>query len=296
MNKPHSLIPAILLAGLFSSSGQQTASSPLVTPAANPQRTFDQVEAPVLKVFSAEDNGHRFVAYLVNWKGADVIVSDPLARSQFKEGDRIQFLAQKISLPAPPNRVSVLNFTLIDPALPHIDKVSDSRDAMPPAENKHLMQIVQGDVDKAQTGTERFYALGQAAKQALTAGNADQARSLATELEQLAPQYRQDWNYGNAIQDANQVLGRIALANGDIAEAKRRLLASADSPGSPQLNSFGPNMQLAKELLEKGERDAVLEYFNLCEKFWKLHNGRLAAWAETVKSGGIPDFGPNLMY
>ena len=118
----------------------------------------------------------------------------------------------------------------------------------------------------------------------------------ATELERLAPKYRNDWNYGNAVQDANQVLGLIALAKGDVAEAKKRLLASADSKGSPQMNSFGPNMQLAKALLEKGEKDVVLEYFQRCGTFWKMGAERLAAWTAAVKNGKIPEFGANLRY
>jgi hypothetical protein len=62
------------------------------------------------------------------------------------------------------------------------------------------------------------------------------------------------------------------------------------------MNSFGPNMSLAKDLLEKGEREVVLEYFELCRKFWKLHTGRLDDWSRDVKAGRIPDFGANLVY
>ena len=64
------------------------------------------------------------------------------------------------------------------------------------------------------------------------------------------------------------MLGRIALAEGDVAVAKKRLLAFADSKGSPRMNSFGPNMQLAKDLLARGEDDTVIEYFERCGKFW----------------------------
>jgi hypothetical protein len=53
-------------------------------------------------------------------------------------------------------------------------------------------------------------------------------------------------------------------------------------------------MLLAKELLEKGEPDAVLEYFDLCARFWK--EGRLEVWARKVRPGEIPDFGANLDY
>ena len=158
------------------------------------------------------------------------------------------------------------------------------------------MKLIQGDVGVATNETERFYALNRAAKNALQAGKVQEAEALANELAHLAPKYTNDWNYGNAIQDANQVLGRIALSKGDVAEAKKRLLASADIKGSPQMNSFGPNMQLAKALLEKGERDVVLDYFQLCSKFWKMGADRLAAWTASVKKGDIPKFGPNLMY
>ena len=165
-----------------------------------------------------------------------------------------------------------------------------------PAEQERNMKLIQGDLSVATNEVERFYALNRAAKNALQAGNVQEAEALANELARLAPKYTNDWNYGNAIQDANQVLGRIALSKGDVAEAQKRLLASAESKGSPQMNSFGPNMQLAKALLEKGEKDVVLDYFQRCGKFWKMGEDRLTAWTASVKKGEIPEFGPNLKY
>lgn len=167
---------------------------------------------------------------------------------------------------------------------------------MSPDEKARVMKVVQGDLSVAKNGTERFYALSGAAKNALKKGKKDEARKYAEELEKLAPTFKDDWNYGNAIQNANLVLGRLALAAGDIKEAKRRLLASANSKGSPQMNSFGPNMGLAKELLTKGETDVVLKYFALCGKFWELGDDKLKAWTKAVKKGETPDFGPNLEY
>jgi hypothetical protein len=55
-------------------------------------------------------------------------------------------------------------------------------------------------------------------------------------------------------------------------------------------------MSLAQDLLTKGERDVVLEYFELCRHFWKMENGRLTKWGQEVKAGRIPDFGANLVY
>jgi len=148
----------------------------------------------------------------------------------------------------------------------------------------------------AKSAQERFYLLNAAAKQSLVAGNVSDAEKFARELIALAPQFKGDWNYGNAIHDANLVLGRIALKSGHIDEANRLLLEAGRSPGSPQMNSFGPNMSLAKDLLEKGERDTVVEYFNLCRKFWKMDTGRLDQWSQQVIAGKIPDFGANLVY
>ena len=98
------------------------------------------------------------------------------------------------------------------------------------------------------------------------------------------------------MQDANLVLGRIAVRDGRIDDAKRYLIEAGKSPGSPQMDTFGPNMSLVKDLLEKGEREVVVEYFELCRKFWKMHAGRLDKWSQQVKDGKVPDFGANQVY
>lgn len=151
-------------------------------------------------------------------------------------------------------------------------------------------------LQQAKNEKERFYALDDAAKESLNTGKKDEAKSYANELERMTAKYKDDWNYGNAVQDVNIVLGRLALAEGKVDEAKADLLKAGKSIGSPQMNSFGPNMSLAKELLEKGEKDVVLEYFELCRKFWSFHNDKLDEWSQDVKAGKIPRFGANLEY
>ena len=100
------------------------------------------------------------------------------------------------------------------------------------------------------------------------------------------------------IHAANLVLGRLALRDGDITEAEAHLLAMGRVSGSPVLGSFGPNMQLAKELLERGDRQPVLTYFDECAKFWTFGQAKatLATWTAEVKQGRIPDFRGNLDY
>lgn len=50
----------------------------------------------------------------------------------------------------------------------------------------------------------------------------------------------------------------------------------------------GPDKRLASELLKRGEREVVLEYFDLCATFWR--SDRLDEWAAVVKASGMPDF------
>jgi len=78
------------------------------------------------------------------------------------------------------------------------------------------------------------------------------------------------------------------------AEFPADLMAAMRLTGSPQLGSFGPNMRLAADLLERGEREAVLEYFRLCAGFWP--RDELKDWAALVEGGRTPDFGANLIY
>lgn len=162
------------------------------------------------------------------------------------------------------------------------------------------------ELNSSKDDYSRWCALNRAAKESLNQGHDPDAISFAEEMERLAPKYTKDWNYGNAIQDFNIVLGRLDLKSGDTAKAKKHLLAAGHSKSSPQMDTFGPNMTLAKELLVKGEKDVVLEYFELCRKFWAkdkdtdsldaMHSERLDQWKKDVENGRIPDFGANLDY
>jgi hypothetical protein len=151
-------------------------------------------------------------------------------------------------------------------------------------------------LEAAQSPEQRFYALDDAAKEGFVLGKIDDARRYAEELMSLTPQFQGNWNYGNAVQDSNLVLGRIAIREGNLGRAKEYLLASGGGPGSPVMRSFGPNMSLANDLLEKGERDVVLQYFELCRKFWKSHPEKLDEWSRHVRAGERPEFGANLVY
>jgi tetratricopeptide (TPR) repeat protein len=144
-----------------------------------------------------------------------------------------------------------------------------------------------------------IWRLPELAKAAFAASEFEQARNYATELLQKAASPELDEFFrddGNAIHHANLILGRLAFREGDIEHAKQYLIAAGKTNGSPQLNSFGPNMSLAKELLECGEQETVLRYFELCRKFWGSHSDLLDQWTQDVRAGRIPEFGANLVY
>ena len=164
-----------------------------------------------------------------------------------------------------------------------------------PRDNAQVLTDIEQQTTGA-GGETRFYALSDLAKAALAAGNNEKAGNYATELIATAARYPDNWNYGNAIHNGNMILGRIALHKGDVASARHYLLESGRTPGSPQLGSFGPNVTLAKELIDINERDTALQYFTLCKSFWGMGVQKLGDWSEIVRSGGTPDFGPNLLY
>jgi len=142
----------------------------------------------------------------------------------------------------------------------------------------------------------RLLGLRSVALRAFDRGDYSGATTLATELLTLAERYRGDWFYGNAVHHGHLILGRVALASGNAAMARRELLAAGRTPGSPQLDSWGPNMELALEMIRTGEHEAVLEYFELCRAFWGMGHARLDAWASLVADRREPEFGGNLFY
>jgi hypothetical protein len=143
---------------------------------------------------------------------------------------------------------------------------------------------------------EKFYLTTELATIALAAGETVKATIYSQSLLEQAPLMLGDWNYGNAIHVAHLVLGEIALNADDVPSAKKHLLEAANTPGSPQLDSFGPNMRLANQLLAKGERDVVVQYFDLCARFWQARFSKLEAWKAIVLKGGEPKFGASLVY
>ena len=140
---------------------------------------------------------------------------------------------------------------------------------------------------------DRGPVLEECASTAFAAGEYVKAEAYATDLLRQSEEGGVD--SGFMLHRGHVILGRLAVRRGDVAEAARHLLAAADVPPYAALMSFGPNMSLAKELLEAGKPEAVIEYLGRCGRFWQRRN-LISDWLDTIRSGGVPDFGANLYY
>ncbi len=148
---------------------------------------------------------------------------------------------------------------------------------------------------KKSSGIQRDLMLMSAAKAALTAGQFAKAEEFGNEILKRAD-VTDRWAQGNLVHNGNVILGQVALQQGDLDAAEDFLLRAGETTGSPQLDSFGPNMTLAKKLVEAGRKEKVIAYLNACRKFWKHDVGKLDGWIKDIETGRVPDFGANLNY
>lgn len=131
------------------------------------------------------------------------------------------------------------------------------------------------------TGLERLDALSELGREAVDAGELAKAKSYATELLEGNAQIE-----GSAAYDANTVLGLVALRQGSVSQARQYLLEAGKAPAAGQIAPFGPDFTLARELLAKGEKDAVLEFLASCKGFWKEGAEQVDMMIASVKQNG----------
>jgi hypothetical protein len=62
--------------------------------------SLTQESATVAEVLTTQTDGYRYVAYIVNWHGARIAVSDAFASTHYAVGDRISFPASRATSPS----------------------------------------------------------------------------------------------------------------------------------------------------------------------------------------------------
>lgn len=149
---------------------------------------------------------------------------------------------------------------------------------------------------KATNDFEKSMALTDAAQSYFKSKKYGEARKYAEQLLALSNANKNDDNiYGPGVYDSHIILGRLELLNGNSEKAIHHLLEAGKTPGHPTLASFGPDMSLAKELLEKGYKKPVIEFLTGCKRFWTYDEGKLENWIKEINEGKMPDFGMNLI-
>ena len=161
--------------------------------------------------------------------------------------------------------------------------------------NEGLKRNADSQLQTYEPNKQIFLTFVDTIEASFEAGDLKKTKSSIEKLQEVLPGFEDNWNFGNATHKINIYLGRLALMKGDTEAAKEHLLQAGRTKGSPQLNSFGPNMLLAKDLLDAGESNVVLEYLDLCLVFWGKQE-RVDEWKAEIKGGSIPDFGANLKY
>ncbi len=76
-----------------------------------PKTSYTTTKTTVLKVYTVTDAGHKYVSYVVDRGGVEVVVTDSLSKSAHKVGDTIEYIDQKIEVDG---STRVLSFTLLN--------------------------------------------------------------------------------------------------------------------------------------------------------------------------------------
>jgi hypothetical protein len=158
--------------------------------------------------------------------------------------------------------------------------------------NEYEKSVIE--LENAKTEVDRFRILDKAAKSSFKFKKYDKAKNYAEELLVLSQKHKNEVIYGSAIYDSHVVLGRLALLDGKPEQAIYHLFEAAKTPGDAALASFGPDMSLAKDLLEKGYKEPVIEFLIRCKSFWEFDEGKVDRWVKEINEGKMPDFGTSL--
>jgi len=154
------------------------------------------------------------------------------------------------------------------------------------AEESALTKALSASADDVRRST----ILRDLAQNAVARADWPRARSLARALLESAASCEGTWQYGNAVHHGHILLGRVALAEGDEDGAAAELAAAAETPGSPQLNSFGPDLELAGALARRGRLANVIAYLEAVRAFWTHRAADIDEWLTALRRGDLPDF------
>ena len=151
------------------------------------------------------------------------------------------------------------------------------QDAKADAASHELMELV--DEARAQFGDrldwpEEGRAFWRRARE--TTSSDEEARELTDAIAQHA--YRKHWGH--------TVLGLLAARRGDLDAAVTHLLGSANIRPDYRLSSYGPSLDLVREICTRGRWEDGLEYLHRWEKIW--NDPRVGEWIAALNERRLP--------
>ena len=163
--------------------------------------------------------------------------------------------------------------------------------------SKKISKLKDRELDEycSNLGEHYFYSLSEKLKRARQTKDCPKVQSLAKELLSVAQFYSSNWNYGNAIFEGNLAFAECDVKEKKIDSALLRLKEAAKTPGSPQLNSFGPpysDLSVLSELLREGKKKEVLDFLGSFNKYWELEFSKeiMTFWTSEIAANRIPKF------
>lgn len=127
------------------------------------------------------------------------------------------------------------------------------------------------------------------AQYAFLAGQLDQAEEIA----KIMMKSDDPSSYTSRTQRyiAHIILGRVALERKQVERAKTHLKSATQCARGLLLTTYGPDMSLAKGLLDHGMQFVVLEYLKQFLSSPSKMNPFFEKWIEEINAGKVPDFG-----
>ncbi len=123
----------------------------------------------------------------------------------------------------------------------------------------------------------------------------EETETKARELLDLAARNQSAALYGDAVFEANLILGKAALRRGEKRTAAQYLLAAAGTPGSDWIRGGNIEMNLPRALIDWGERSVVAEFLDrMAPK--TVRSKELRDWAAEIRKGVNPDLRPTMGY
>lgn len=229
-------------------------------------RTFDRLRADEIsklrELWSIQADKHSRNVTVLSNAAASFLVADPnLAESFFLQ-----------ALRAEPNNREIRT------------RLAALYSIWPGHSHEALIQYEKLLAD-SESHYDKFVVLNRMPALALNAGDNDKAREMALQLLALAVEHKGEWNYGNAINSAHTVLGRLFLNQGDLGKAKYHLAQSIVDVASPQTQSFGPSFDLVSDLIAAGETWSALQYLTSAEELCGINNSRALELQYQIHTG-----------